>query len=173
MVAIKSIPVERIDTRILVVRGHKVMIDADLAELYGVTTKRLNQQVRRNIERFPEDFMFELRPAEKAQVVANCIHLARLKYSPAAALAFTEHGALMGASVLNTPRAIEVSVYVVRAFVRLNQALTSHKDLARRLDQLEARTDARFKAVFDALRDLMTPAEPRRRPIGFVHPKEK
>ena len=117
--------------------------------------------------------MFELRPAEKAGVVANCIHLARLKFSPAAPLVFTEHGALMAASVLNTPRAIEVSVYVVRAFVRLNQALTSHKDLARRLDQIEARTDARFKAVFDALRDLMTPAEPKRRPIGFVHPKEE
>ena len=117
--------------------------------------------------------MFELRPAEKAGVVANCIRLARLKFSPAAPLVFTEHGALMAASVLNTPRAIEVSVYVVRAFVRLNQALTSHKDLARRLDQIEARTDARFKAVFDALRDLMTPAEPKRRPIGFVHPKEE
>ena len=106
-------------------------------------------------------------------MVANCIHLARLKFSPATTLAFTEHGALMAASVLNTPRAIEVSVYVVRAFVRLNQALASHKDLARRLDQLEARTDTRFKAVFDALRDLMTPAEPKRRPIGFVYPKEK
>jgi len=170
---VKSIPVERIDSRILLIRGHKVMIDADLAALYGVTTKRLNQQVRRNSERFPEDFMFELRPAEKAEVVANCIHLARLKFSPAAPLAFTEHGALMAASVLNTPRAIEVSVYVVRAFVRLNQALASHKELARRLDQIEARTDARFKAVFDALRDLMTPAEPKRRPIGFVHPKGK
>ncbi len=95
----KSIPAERIDTRILAIRGHKVMIDADLAELYGVTTKRLNQQVRRNIERFPEDFMFELRPADKAEVVSNCIHLARLKFSPAAPLAFTEHGALMAASI--------------------------------------------------------------------------
>lgn len=170
----KSIPAERIDSRILLIRGHKVMLDADLAELYGVTTKRLNQQVRRNIERFPGDFMFELRPAEKAEVVANCIHLARLKFSPAAPLAFTEHGALMAASVLNTPRAIEVSVYVVRAFVRLNQAIASHKELARRLDHLEARTDARFKAVFDALRDLMTPSEPKKKhPIGFVTPKEK
>jgi hypothetical protein len=170
----KLIPVERIDTRILAIRGHKVMIDADLAELYGVTTKRLNQQVRRNIERFPEDFIFELRPAEKAKVVANCIHLAKLKFSPASPLAFTEHGALMAASVLNTPRAIEVSVYVVRAFVRLNQALASHKELARRLNQLEARTDARFKAVFDALRDLMAPPEPKKkRPIGFITPDEK
>ncbi|MDP2239456.1 MAG: ORF6N domain-containing protein [Burkholderiales bacterium] len=170
----KSITAEHIDTRILAIRGHKVMIDADLAELYSVTTKRLNQQVRRNIERFPEDFMFELRPAEKAEVVANCIHLARLKFSPAAPLAFTEHGALMAALVLNTPRAIEVSAYVVRAFVRLNQALASHKELARRFDQLEARTDARFKAVFDALRELMTTPEPKKKhPIGFVTPKEK
>jgi hypothetical protein len=173
MAGVKSIPVERIDARILAIRGHKVMIDADLAELYGVTTKRLNQQVRRNSERFPEDFMFELSAKEKVEVVANCIHLARLKFSPVAPLAFTEHGALMAASVLNTPRAIEVSVFVVRAFVRLKQALDSHQELARRLAQLEARTDARFKAVFDALRDLMTPAEPKRRPIGFVHPKEK
>ncbi len=120
--------------------------------------------------------MFELRPAEKAEVVANCIHLARLKFSPAATPAFTEHGALMAASVLNTPRAIEVSVFVVRAFARLNQALASHKELAHHLDQLEARTDARFKTVFDALRELMAipePPEPKRRPIGFVHPKEK
>lgn len=167
------VPVEHIDNRILAIRGHKVMIDADLAALYGVTTKRLNQQVRRNIERFPEDFMFELSAPEKAGVVANCNHLAKLKFSPSAPLAFTEHGALMAASVLNTPRAIEVSVYVVRAFVRLKQALDTHKDLAARIAQLEARTDARFKAVFDALRELMAPTEPKRRPIGFVYPKEK
>jgi ORF6N domain len=174
MATVKSIPVERIDTRILAIRGHKVMIDADLAELYGVTTKRLNQQVRRNSERFPEDFMFELTAKEKAEVVANCNHLAKLKFSPVTPLAFTEHGALMAASVLNTPRAIEVSVFVVRAFVRLKQALDSHKELARRLAQLEARTDARFKAVFDALRDLMTPAEPKKkRGIGFTAHIEK
>jgi hypothetical protein len=167
------IPAERIDSHILSIRGQRVMIDADLAALYGVTTKRLNQQVRRNIERFPEDFMFELNAKEKAEVVANCNHLANLRFSPSAPLAFTEHGALMAASVLITPRAIEVSVYVVRAFVRLKQALDTHKDLAERIAKLEARTDARFKAVFDALRELMTPTEPKRRPIGFVHPKEK
>ena len=165
--------VAQIESRIFLIRGQKVMLDADLAELYGVETKRLNEQVRRNSERFPEDFMFELTAKEKAEVVANCNHLAKLKFSPVAPLAFTEHGALMAASVLNTPRAIEVSVFVVRAFVRLKQALDSHKELACRLAQLEARTDARFKAVFDALRDLMTPAEPKRRPIGFVYPKEK
>ena len=168
-----TIPTERIDNNILAIRGHKVMIDADLAALYGVTTKRLNQQVRRNIERFPEDFMFELNAREKAEVVANCNHLAKLKYSPSAPLAFTEHGALMAASVLNTPRAIEVSVYVVRAFVRLKQALDTHKELAARIAKLEARTDARFKAVFDALRELMAPPKPKRRPIGFIHPRDE
>ncbi len=115
MAGVKSIPVERIDARILAIRGHKVMIDADLAELYGVTTKRLNQQVRRNSERFPEDFMFELTAKETAEVVANCIHLARLKFSPVAPLAFTEHGALMAASVLNTPRAIGMKPYKFQA----------------------------------------------------------
>lgn len=117
--------------------------------------------------------MFELSASEKAEVVANCNHLAKLKFSPSAPLAFTGHGALMAASVLNTPRAIEVSVYVVRAFVRLKQTLDTHTDLAARIAQLEARTDARFKAVFDALRELMTPTQPKRRPIGFVYPKEK
>ena len=121
------------------------MIDADLAELYGVTTKRLYQQVRRNLERFPEDFMFELTVKEKAEVVANCIHLAKLKFSPVAPLAFTEHGALMAASG--------------------PQYAACHR--SQRIRR------ARFKAVFDALRDLMTPAEPKRRPIGFVYPKEK
>ena len=173
MAAIKSIPVERIDTRILAIRGHKVMIDADLAQLYGVVTKVLNQAVKRNVDRFPEDFMFQLTAKEKLEVVTNCDHLARLKFSSTLPFAFTEHGAFMAASVLNTPRAIEVSVFVVRAFVRLKQALDSHKELARRLAKLEARTDARFKAVFDALRNLMTPTEPKRRPIGFVYPKEK
>jgi len=94
--------------------GQKVILDADLAKLYGVTTKRLNQQVKRNRERFPEDFMFQLTTEEKAEVVANCDHLSRLKFSPASPYAFTEHGAVMAASVLNTPRAIEVSIFVVR-----------------------------------------------------------
>ena len=174
MATIKSIPVERIDTRILAIRGHKVMIDADLAQLYGVPTKVLNQAVKRNAARFPEDFMFQLTAKEKLEVVTNCDHLARLKFSSTLPFAFTEHGALMAASVLNTPRAIEVSVFVVRAFVRLKQALDSHKELARRLAQLEALTDARFKAVFDALRDLMTPAEPKKkRGIGFTAHIEK
>ena len=118
--------------------------------------------------------MFQLRRTERDEVVANCDHLQRLKYSPTLPYVFTEHGALMAANLLNTPRAVEVSLYVVRAFVQLREALVTHKDLARRLDQLEAKTDARFKAVFEAIRQLMAPPpEPKKRPIGFVTPKEK
>ena len=146
------------------------MIDADLASLYGVSTKRLNQQVKRNSERFPTDFTFRLTRAERDEVVANCDHLQRLRFAPTMPSAFTEHGALMAASVLNTRRAVEVSLYVVRAFIQLREALVTHKDLARRLDALAARYDRQFKIVFDAIRELITPPEPKRRPIGFITP---
>ena len=172
--------VARAGQRILLLRGHKVLVDADLAELYGVSTKRLNQQTRRNAERFPADFVFELTPQEKAEVVANCNHLARLRFSPALPLAFTEHGALMAAAVLNTPRAVEMSLYVVRAFVRLREVLATHKALARKLAELEravatldAKTDARFRETFNAIRALMTQPEPKCRPIGFVTPEDR
>jgi hypothetical protein len=111
------IPVERIERSIFLIRGQRVMLDADLAELYDVTTKRLNEQVKRNRGRFPADFMFQLTAKEKTEVVANCDHLSKLKFSPVLPNAFTEHGAIMVASVLNTPRAIQTSVLVVRAFV--------------------------------------------------------
>ncbi len=143
------------------------MIDADLASLYGVSTKHLNQQVKRNSARFPSDFVFQLSRAERAEVVANCDHLERLKFSPTLPYAFTEHGALMAASVLNTTRAVEVSLYVVRAFVSLREAFATHKDLAHRLDLLETKHDRQFKVVFDAIRDLMTPPQPKR----FVTPE--
>lgn len=150
------------------------MLDADLAKLYGVTTKRLNEQVKRNRERFPADFMFQLSEQEKTKVVAICDHLARLKFSPVLPYAFTEHGAIMAASVLNTPRAVEMSVFVVRAFVRLRQILASHAGLARKLAELEKKYDAQFKVVFDAIRELMTPPEPRKkRPIGFAPTEEE
>jgi len=121
------VPVERVEKTILLVRGKKVILDADLAKLYGVTTKRLNQQVKRNSDRFPEDFMFRLTQKEKNKVVANCNHLSNLRFSPALPHAFTEHGAIMAASVLNTPRAIESSIFVVRAFVRLRQIMATLK----------------------------------------------
>jgi hypothetical protein len=173
--------------QILVIRGQKVMIDADLAALYDVPTKRLNEQVKRNPGRFPGDFVFALTRAERDEVVANCDHLQRLKFSPTMPFAFTEHGALMAASVLNTPRAVEVSLYVVRAFVRLRETLAAHKGLAAKLEELEqkaealalrhdtlaANTRAQLRQVFEAIRELMSPPEPKRRPIGFITREEK
>ncbi len=146
------------------------MLDADLAELYGVTTKRLNEQVKRNRGRFPADFMVQLTAKEKTKVVANCDHLSKLKFSPVLPNAFTEHGAIMVASVLNTPRAIQTSVLVVRAFVRLRAMLTTHKELAHKLSELERKLvnhDEAIQSLMNAIRQLMTPPEPKRRPIGF------
>ena len=165
------IPLETIEHRILLIRGHKVMIDADLADIYGVTTKRLNEQVKRNRDRFPEDFMFQLTEKEKAEVVANCDHLKKLKYSPVLPNVFTEHGAIMIATILNSPVAVQASIHVVRAFVRLRQMLASNKELAKRLDKLEEKYDAQFKVVFDAIRQLMTLPEPKRKKIGFLPEK--
>ena len=162
------IPAELIERKIFVIRGEKVMLDADLAGLYGVETRRLNEQVRRNSERFPKDFMFQLTAAEKAEVIANCDHLSKLKFSPNLPNAFTEHGTIMVASVLNTPLAVVVSVQVVRAFVKLREMISSHKDLAKKLEDLEQKYDSQFKMVFDAIRQLMTPPEPKKkRAIGF------
>lgn len=160
----------RIEHQILVIRGQKVMVDADLAALYGVPTKRLNEQVKRNKERFPLDFMFQLDEVEKAEVVANCDHLTRLKFSPANPFAFTEHGAVMVASVINSERAVEVSVYVVRAFVKLRELLGTHKKLAQKLAQLERRVeshDDHIHSLFEAIRQLMEPPASRSRRIGF------
>ena len=167
------VPMERIERAIFVIRGQKVMLDADLAELYGVLTKVLNQAVKRNKERFPVDFMFQLTKEEKDEVVTNCDHLKRLKFSPTLPHAFTEHGAIMLATILNSPVAVQSSIQVVRAFVRLRQMLASNADLARKLDTLERKYDAQFKVVFDAIRQLMTPPEPKRQQIGFIHKKKE
>jgi hypothetical protein len=164
------LPAERIDRMILLVRGQKVMIDTDLAELYGVPTKALNQAVKRNADRFPEDFMFRLNSDEKKQVVANCDHLRSLRFSPGAPCAFTEHGALMLAGILNSRRAVDVSVFVVRAFVRLREMLSSHRDLARKVSELERRTkghDEKIRSLVGAIRQLMTPDEKKPKKIGF------
>jgi hypothetical protein len=163
--------VDRIEPCIVMIRGQRVMVDADLAALYGTTTKALNQAVKRNQERFPSDFRFELTAAEKQEVVTNCDHLARLKFSRTLPSAFTEHGAIMAAGVLNTPHAIDVSVYVVRAFVKLRELLATHKELAGRLSELERKVaghDAAVQSLVAAIRRLMEPppAPPRRR-IGF------
>ena len=161
------VPVARIERAILMIRGQRVMLDSDLAILFGVTTKRLNEQVKRNRDRFPADFMFRLTEREKAEVVANCDHLARLRFSPTRPCVFTEHGAIMLASVLSSTIAIEASVQVVRAFVRLREMVTANKDLARRLGELEKRYDSQFKVVFEAIRQLMVEEEKPRKRIGF------
>ena len=162
-----AIPVERVENRILSIRGHRVMVDMDLAEVYGVPTKRLNEQVKRNAERFPEDFAFRLTAEEKMELVAKCDRFARLKHSTVFPLVFTEHGAIMAANVLNSRRAIEASVYVVRAFVKMREVLATHKELVRRLDAMEGRYDRQFKVVFDAIRALMEPPKIPRRRIGY------
>lgn len=168
------VPIERIERSILYIRKQKVMLDADLAELYSVPTKALNQAVKRNRERFPDDFMFQLTKEEKDEVVTVCDHLRKLKFSPSLPNAFTEHGAIMVATILNSPIAVKTSIQVVRAFVRLREMIASHKGLAKRLDELEKKYDAQFKVVFDAIRQLMTPPEPKRRRIGFLREgKEK
>jgi hypothetical protein len=144
-----------VENRILLIRGYRVMLDTDLAEVYGTTTKRLNEQVKRNHKRFPLRYMFQLTPHEKSEVVANCDHLAKLRFSPVHPFAFTEHGAIMLASVLNSDMAIKASLGVVDAFVRLRELLSTHKDLARQLKELEKKYDAQFRIVFDAIRNLM------------------
>jgi hypothetical protein len=170
------IAAESIEAKILLIRGLKVMLDADLAELYGVETKRLNEQVRRNSDRFPEDFMFRLTAEEKAEVVANCDHLAKLKYSPSLPYAFTEHGTIMAANVINSHRAVEISVHVVRAFVRLRDLVSTHKELSHKLDELERKVSSHDQAIaglINAIRQLMSPAETKKkRAISFA-PWEK
>ncbi len=165
------IPRDRIERAILIIRGQKVMLDADLAELYGVTTKRLNEQVKRNRNRFPKDFIFRLSSKEKAEVVANCDHLKRLKFSPTLPYAFTEHGTVMLASVLNSRRAIEVSIHVVRVFVRIREMLSTHKEVSRKLSELEKKVeghDEHIRALFQAIRQLMAPQDKKQRRIGFI-----
>ena len=171
-----AIPMGRIERQILLIRGQKVMLDADLASLFGVTTKRLNEQVKRNRDRFPKDFVFPLSREEKEQVVANCDHLAKLRFSPTLPYAFTEHGAIMAAIVLNSDRAVKVSVFVVRAFVKLREMLSAHKELSTRLDELERRLqghDRQILGLVQALRQLMAePEEPKRKPVGFASERE-
>ncbi len=169
-----------IASRILVLRGQRVMLDSDLAALYGVATRRLNEQVQRNRSRFPKDFIFQLTPAEfvplKSQFATSSWG-GRRKLP----LAFTEHGAIMAATILSTPRAVEVSVYVVRAFVQLREMLASNKVLALKLKDLEQRLERRLDEhdqaiaeILQAIRELMTPPAPKkRRPIGFVSSAEK
>ena len=165
--------------RILIIRSHKVMMDSDLAEIYSVTTKRFNEQVKRNKDRFPQDFMFQLTREEKAWVVANCDHLSNLKYSPHLPYVFTEHGAIMAASVLNSPKAVEMSVFVVRAFVRMREILATHKQLAEKLVELEEKISDHDQAIgglIEAMRELMSSGIHTQKTIGFtadIYEKDK
>jgi hypothetical protein len=179
------VPAERIASAIHVIRGHRVMLDSDLATLYGVSTKRLNEAVGRNLRRFPEDFSFQLSSEESAALrsqISTSKAAARatgLRYQTGTSNtpgrggrrylphAFTEHGAVMLASVLNSQVAVAASIQVVRAFVQLRGILATHAELARKLDQLERRYDARFRVVFAAIRQLMEPPPPERKRIGF------
>ena len=169
-----SIAVERITRSILILRGQRVLLDAELAALYGVTTKRLNQQVRRNAKRFPADFLFELAAEEFANLK---LHFASSSWGGRRSrpLAFTEHGAIQAATILNSPRAVEMSVYIVRAFVKLREVLASNKGLAHKLAALERslvtldlKTQRRFQEVYEAIRALMSDPAPKRRGIGFT-----
>jgi hypothetical protein len=177
---------EAISGRIAVIRGERVLLDADLAVLYGISTGRLNEQVRRNLARFPRDFLFQLTNQEVTNLISQ-FAISSWGGRRKLPFAFTEHGAIMAATILNTPRAVEVSVYVVRAFVRLRAELTTHAGLAKKLDEVERKTEAlvvehnalaastreQFKEVIEALRALMRPPDPTRRPIGFVAPQER
>jgi len=144
------------------------MLDSDLADLYEVEVKQLKRQVRRNIDRFPADFMFELSKQEYESLKRHFGTLKRGEHSKYLPYAFTEQGVAMLSSVLRSKRAVRVNIEIMRAFVRLREILATHKDLARKLEALEKKYDAQFKVVFDAIRQLMTPPEPRKRKIGFI-----
>ena len=161
------VPIERIERAILLIRSKKVMLDADLATLYEVETRVLIQAVKRNLERFPEDFMFQLTQEEFAILRSQSVtsgDWGGRRYPP---YTFTEQGVAMLSSVLRSSRAIHVNIQIMRTFIRLRRILSSHAELARKLDALEKRYDAQFKEVFEAIRQLMAPVEPKRHPIGF------
>lgn len=165
---------ESVDSRIFILRGHKVILDTDLADLYGVPVKQLNQQIKRNRERFPADFMFQLTAKEhqilRSQIVTSKSGRGGRRYAP---YVFTEHGAIMAATVLNSKRAMAMSIFVIRAFVRLREMLNNNRDLAAKLNELEERLethDSAIKELVEAIRELMTPEERSLRKIGFQLP---
>lgn len=160
-----------IDSLILTIRDRKVLIDADLATIYGVETRTLNQAVKRNAERFPEDFIFTLTAAEKLEVITKCDHLAQLKFAKSLPFAFTEHGAIMAATVLNSKQAVAMSVYVVRAFIQMREQLVTNSEVLRRLAEIDKtllQHNAGLRDIYQKLRPLLQPApDPPRRRIGF------
>jgi len=158
---------EMIERSIFVIRGHKVMLDADLAKLYNVSTKALNQAVKRNIRRFPSDFMFQLDLEEKEELVTICDHPKHLKYSSKLPYAFTEQGVAMLSGVLKSERAINVNIEIMRAFVKMRKMLISHEELAKKVINMEKQYDGNFKMVFNAIKQLIEPPAIKRNPIGF------
>jgi hypothetical protein len=167
----KIVPLERIEKSIYVIRGIRVMIDRDLASLYGVETRALNQAVTRNPERFPRDFMFKL-TREEIMRISQSVTSSTLRFSKNV-LAFTEQGVAMLSSVLRSPRAIEANIEIMRAFVALRRMLSSHVGLGRKLAELEKKYDAQFQIVFEAIRELMAEPEPvQKKQIGF-HVRER
>jgi hypothetical protein len=161
------VPIEVVERKILLIRGQKVILDVDLAELYGVTTKVFNQAVKRNIDRFPKDFMFQLTADEALSMRSQFVTASKrnIRYRPHA---FTEHGIIMAASILNSQRAIDASVFVVRAFIKLREMIASHKDLARKLNDLEKKYDGQFQIVFEAIRQMLEVEEKPKKKIGFI-----
>ena len=163
-------PPIRIERSILWIRGQRVMLGAHLAALYNVETRVLNQAVKRNINRFPDDFMFQLNRVEADRLVSQNVIPHKKYFGGTLPYAFTEHGVAMLSSVLNSPMAVQVNIQIMRTFAKLREIISLNKDLARRLDELENKYDAQFKVVFDAIRQLMAPQEPQRpkRRIGFL-----
>lgn len=173
-----KIPDEIIINKIIVLRDKKVMIDRDLAELYGVTTKRLNEQVKRNLKRFPDDFMFQITKEEKEEIILQFEHLNGLKFSPVLPYVFTEHGAVMLASVLNSDKAIEVNIQIVRVFTQIRQMLADNTELRLEIEKIKKKMDNHSKnieVVFQYLDELLEKKEnPKpRKQIGFALPKKK
>lgn len=164
---IAALAAQRIERRILFIRGYRVILDAELARLYGVVTSRLNEQVKRNSTRFPADFSFRLTRKEFSDLMSQFATSKGRGGRRKRPLVFTEHGAIMAANVLNSRGAIEASVIVVRAFVRIRELLATHKDLARKLEELERKYDGQFRVVFEAIRQLVSPPARARKPIGF------
>ena len=161
------IPVEFIEKRIFYLRTEKVMIDRHLAEMYGVDTRILNQAVKRNIKRFPPEFMFQLSKEERDEVITICDDLAALKFARTMPFAFTEHGLAMLSSVLNSDRAIQVNIEIIKSFVRLRKLLATHKELPKNIEDMEEKYDDQFRIVFQAIKQLLQEEEKPKRKIGF------
>ena len=162
------VPVEIIAEKIFLIRGQKVMLDRDLAKLYEVPTKRLNEQVKRNVKRFPDDFMFQLTSEEKNELVANCDRFKTLKHSTVTPYAFTEQGVAMLSSVLNSERAIVVNIQIMRTFTQMRQMMLSYRELKEKIEKMESKYDKQFRIVFTALKQLLEPKPvPPQRKIGF------